>query len=763
MNIEHLLSELTLEEKASLCSGADFWRTKPIERLGIPKVMMCDGPNGLRKQLGEGDHLGINESIKAVCFPTSGAVAASFDRNLAQTIGETLGNECQAENVSMLLGPGVNIKRSPLCGRNFEYYSEDPLLSAQMATAYIKGLQSKGVGACIKHYAANNQETKRLTGDSVVDERTLREVYLSSFESAVKEAKPMGVMCSYNRVNGTFAAENKQLLTDILRTEWGYNGMVVTDWGAVKNRVRGIEAGLDLEMPGGSGGLVNDAQIVQAVQEGSLSIDVLDNVVRNLLTFIDKAVSQRDETAAFNRDNDYQIALEAAKECAVLLKNDQHVLPLQKGTKSAFIGGFIEKPRIQGSGSSFINSSKIPAIAQLIQGRSDIEYARGFDLNKDETDEALLNEAVALAKASQVAVIFAGLPGCFEAEGADRKHINLPDNQNALIAAVCAVQPNTVVVLSNGSPVAMPWVNHVPAILEMYLAGDGASEATMALLYGDSNPCGKLAETFPMRLQDTPCYLDFPGERGVTEYREGVFVGYRWYDKREMSVLFPFGHGLSYTAFAYSDLKLSKEAITDKDLLSVSVTVTNIGSCFGKEVVQLYVGENNSEVRRPIRELKAFEKVALTPGESKTVTFSLDKRAFTYYETVINDWFAPSGQYAISVGSSSRDLRACSFVQMNSSQCLPIVVTGETSLSELARHPATAPLIEQLIQNVMTHFGASSQSDNSELGEGAEALKESAMELPFGALLTFGELSKDEWHELLKTMQTAVKEGVKQR
>ncbi len=774
MNIETLLKNLTLEEKASLCSGEDFWHTKAIRRLGIPAVMMCDGPNGLRKQEGDADHLGLNVSVKAVCFPTSSAVAASFDIELSRRLGETLGRECQAENVSMLLGPGVNIKRSPLCGRNFEYYSEDPYQSSQMATAYIQGLQSQGVGACIKHFAANNQESHRQTGDSVVDERTLHEIYLASFEEAVKAGRPWGVMCSYNRINGTFAAENGELLTDILRTRWGYQGMVVTDWGAVKGRVNGILAGLDLEMPGGSGSLINDAKIVKAVQEGSLSMEELDKAVTNVLQFVEKAASQHQDGYIFDRDADYQTAKEAAAECAVLLKNEGSVLPLTRETKTAFIGGFVEKPRIQGSGSSFINSARVPNIAGLIQGNPEIAYARGFAVdaggteacsyagantqNAEDLDERLLAEAVELAKASEAAVIFAGLPGSFESEGADRTHMDLPANQNRLIAEVIKVQPNTVVVLANGSPVTMPWVDSVPAILEMYLAGDGAGEAAMELLYGEVNPSGKLAESFPLRLEDTSAYLNFPGEKGVVQYKEDIFVGYRYYDKKAMPVLFPFGHGLSYTTFSYSNLTLSADTVKDTETLTVSVTVTNTGAVTGKEVVQLYVGEQNSKVRRPVRELKGFDKIELAPGESRNVTFTLDKRSFAYYETAIHDWFVESACYEISVGSSSRDIRAAAVVQVEGTGYLPLTVSLETSIGELINYPATAAIMEQLIQRSIAqrHGSDSAEAATAAMGEGAGDLVAGAMEMPLGALLSFGVMQEEQLMGLIEMLQSAV-------
>ncbi|MFV0466658.1 MAG: glycoside hydrolase family 3 C-terminal domain-containing protein [Lachnospiraceae bacterium] len=687
IDIEKLLVDLTLEEKASLCSGENFWNTKAVERLGISPMLLYDGPNGLRVQEGKADHMGLNQSATAVCFPTSSAVAASFDKDLAKEIGEVLGNECQALGVSMLLGPGMNIKRSPLCGRNFEYYSEDPYLSGKLATAYIQGVESKNIGACVKHFAANNQETRRLTGNSIVDERTLYEIYLSGFEMAVKEGKPSGVMCAYNRLNGTFAAENKELLTEILRDNWGFDGMVVTDWGAVKDRVRGIAAGLDLEMPGGGQSKINDQKIVQAVNEGVLSEELLNLTVYRILSFLSKTLENHQEKAAFDKEADYQLAVEAAKECAVLLRNKKQILPLKEEQKVAFIGGFVEKPRSQGSGSSHINSAKLPTIKDCIENRVNITYAKGFSLDEDTVNEEWMKEAVELAKASDVAVVFAGLPNRFETEGMDREHMDIPNNQNKLIKELTKVQPNLVVVMHNGAPVTMPWANEVAAILEMYLAGDGVSEATMSLLYGESNPSGKLAETFPLKLEDNPSFLNFPGENGTVTYHEGVFVGYRYYEKKKQDVLFPFGHGLSYTEFSYSDLKISKESAMDNEDFEVSVTIKNTGGHIGKEVVQLYVGQQNSEVSRPVKELKGFEKIELQPGESKEVTFMLNKRSFAYYETKIQDFYAPAGTYVISVGSSSSDLRVKDEIQLDASEYLPIEITMDTTIGDLFAHP----------------------------------------------------------------------------
>lgn len=697
--LEELCAKMTLEEKAGLCSGSDFWHTKPVERLGIPAMMVSDGPHGLRKQRDEGDHLGVNDSIKAVCFPTGCTIAASFDKDLIREMGEALGTSCQAEGVGVILGPAVNIKRSPLCGRNFEYYSEDPYVAGEMAASYIEGVQSKHVGTSIKHFMANSQETRRMSSDSRVDERTMREIYLPAFETAVKKSKPWTVMCSYNRINGTYAAENKWLLTELLRDEWGFDGFVVSDWGAVNDRVAGVKAGLDLEMPPSFG--VNDKLIVEAVKNGTLEETVLDEAVIRILNIIYRYMEHRDQTAVFDRDAQHDLSRKAAEESLVLLKNDG-VLPLKKEQKIAIIGQYAKKPRYQGGGSSHINSHKVSGMLDFVQDMENVTYAQGYDdrleeavgmvgghagsndSKKEDIAKDLLDEAVQAAKEAEVAVVFAGLPDSFESEGYDRKHMRMPDSQNTLIHEIAKVQPNTIVVLHNGSPVEMPWVDEVKGILEAYLGGEAVGEAEYNILFGNVNPSGKLAETFPLRLEDNPSYLYYIGEGDMTEYREGVFVGYRYYDTKKMQTLFPFGHGLSYTEFAYSNLRLecsgnvknqaSRQGadgsaaagdrsidgilrIKDTDHLTVSIDITNTGSREGKEVVQLYVADEESSVIRPMKELKGFEKVSLKPGETKTVQFTLDARAFAYYHTELKEFFVESGNFHILVGSSSREIR----------------------------------------------------------------------------------------------------------
>lgn len=693
--IRELVAQMTLEEKAAMCSGADFWHTEAVERLGIPASMVSDGPHGLRKQDDQADHLGVNESIKAVCFPAGCGTAASFNRELLKEMGETLGNECQAEGVSVILGPAVNIKRSPLCGRNFEYYSEDPLVASEMAGALIHGIQSKNVGTSIKHFLANNQETRRMSCDSRVDERTLNEIYLAAFEGAVKKEKPWTVMCSYNKINGTYAAQNHQYLTETLRDKWGFEGYVMSDWGAVNNRVEDLKAGLDLEMPGCMG--VNDKIIAGAVISGELDESVVDEAVERILNIVFRYEENRDKNAVFDRDKDHETARKVAEETIVLLKNE-NVLPLSGGQKVAFIGKYAKVPRYQGGGSSHINSHKITSALDAAAGMDNVAYAQGFDDVEDKTDEALLAEAVETARNADAAVIFAGLPDKFESEGFDRSHMAMPGCQNELIEKIAEVQPNTIVVLHNGSPVEMPWVDKVKGIIEAYLGGQAVGGAVCDILFGKVNPSAKLPETFPLRLEDNPSYLSYIGEGDMVEYREGIFVGYRYYDKKKMEVLFPFGYGLSYTTFEYSNLTVDKEQMKDTDTLRVTVDVTNTGSVTGKEVVQLYVADKESTVIRPVKELRDFAKVELAPGETKTVTFTLDKRAFAYYSVKIHDWHVETGEFDILIGKSSRDIVLSKTVTVESTVKLPFVYTTDTTIGDVKRDPKAWELVQQVIK-----------------------------------------------------------------
>lgn len=753
-NVEAVLQQMTLEEKAQMCSGRDFWKTQDIQRLGIPSVMMCDGPNGLRKQLGEGDHLGINESIETVCYPTASAMASSFDRKIMRELGEELGEECQAEHVGMLLGPGINMKRSPLCGRNFEYYSEDPYLAGQLAVSYIQGLQSKGVSACVKHFAANNQETRRMSGSSEVDERTLYEIYLPAFEAAVKAGKTQGLMCAYNALNGTFCAENKELLTEILRKNWGYEGFIVTDWGAVKDRVKGLEAGVDLEMPGSTEGKTE--KIINAVRSDHLKEAVLDDAVRNVLRFVKTVVENQKKNVKFDREAARQKGKKFAEECAVLLKNE-NLLPLKKEQSVAFIGEFAETPRYQGAGSSHIHVKHPVSALESTEGLQ-VVYARGYCTEKELTDEKekkLLQEAIAVAQTSDVAVIFAGLPEDYETEGCDREDIRMPENQNRLIAEVAKVQKNTVVVLHGGSCITLPWRNQVQAILCMHLSGDQVGKATVELLYGDVNPSGKLAETWPLKVQDNPSYLNFPGERGKVDYREGSYIGYRYYDKKSMDVQFPFGYGLSYTTFAYSDLKLSHNVMTEKDQITVSCKVKNTGDRFGKEIVQLYTSVRGSAVRRAVRELKGFEKIALEPGEEKEVFFVLDAKAFAYYEDQIHGWFVESGEAVVEIGASSRDIRLSATLKIDPGMELPVEVTGTTTIGEVMKCKKGRVFIQNLMAQMgMGGQGATEDCQGNQMGQnkevddamgaGGEKMRQQMMfDMPLNALVTYGVMSDD--------------------
>lgn len=746
--LQELIGKMTLEEKASLCSGADFWHTESVERLGIPAMMVSDGPHGLRKQDQEADHLGVNDSIKAVCFPAGCGTAASFNRELITGMGEVLGEECQAEGVGVILGPAVNIKRSPLCGRNFEYYSEDPMVASEMAGALIKGVQSKNVGTSIKHFLANNQETRRMSSSSEVDERTLREIYLAAFEGAVSSQKPWTVMCSYNKINGTYAAEHKEALTDILRGEWGFDGFVVSDWGAVNNRVPDLEAGLDLEMPASGG--INDKQIVDAVKEGRLEESVLDRAVERILNIVYRFEETRDKSAVFDRDKDHEYAKKVAEETIVLLKNEDGLLPLPEKEEIAFIGKYARQPRFQGGGSSHINSHKVTGAWDVVKDWGNITFAEGYGDQEDVTDEALIAEAVEKAGKAKVAVIFAGLPDAFESEGFDRSHMGMPNCQNELINRVAAVQPNTIVVLHNGSPVEMPWADQVKGIVEAYLSGQAVGAAVVDILFGKVNPSAKLPETFPYKLEDNPSYLYYLGEGDKVEYREGVFVGYRYYDTKKMDVRFPFGYGLSYTTFAYSNLKLSAEQIKDTDTLTVSVDVTNTGSMAGKEVVQLYVSDVESTVIRPVKELKGFDKVNLQPGETKTVTFTLGKRAFAYWNTQIHDWHVESGEFRILVGKSSRDIQLEETVTVESTVKLPVHFTLDSTFGDLMQDKKAREILEPMMKLDMVG-GQEEDSDVAASAISSEMMEAMMKYMPLRGVLSFssGKVSLEQLQGLL--------------
>ena len=715
MDIKKIISEMTLEEKASLLSGLDFWHTKPIERLGIPSVMVSDGPHGLRKQDEQADHLGINQSIPAVCFPTACATAASFDREALFKIGEGVGVACQHEKVAVNLGPAVNIKRSPLCGRNFEYFSEDPFLAAELSTALIKGVQSKNVGVSVKHFAANSQEHRRMSSDSVVDERTLREIYYPAFESAVKEGKAWTVMCSYNKVNGTYASENRRLLTDVLRGEWGFDGYVMSDWGAVSDRVKGVHAGLELEMPSSSG--ANDKRVVEAVRSGELDEKDVDLAVERLITIHNRYLDNAKPETVWDKDQQHELAKQISAESMVLLKNEDGILPLKDTDKIAVIGCFAEKPRYQGGGSSHINSFRVESLLDALAGYENFTYSKGYDTEKDEADESLISEAVSNAKTSDKAVLVLGLPDAFESEGYDRTHMRIPSCQIELLKRVYEVNKSIIVVLYNGSPIEMPWIDSAKAVIEAYLGGQAVGGATKAVLFGEINPSGRLPETFPIRLEDNPSYLTYGGEGNTAVYSEGVFVGYRYYDKKKMNVLFPFGHGLSYTTFEYKNLSVSSDSIKDTDEITVTVDVVNTGNRFGKEVVQLYVSDPESAVFRPERELKGFEKVSLNPGETKSVSFKLSKRAFAYWNTTLSDWHVETGAFLIQIAKSSRDVVLEKEIFVESTVSVPVKYDINSIMLDLLENPKAAAILAPILDGMKKAMGIGQGGEDSAISD----------------------------------------------
>jgi beta-glucosidase len=736
-DIKALISQMSLEEKASLCSGLDFWHLKGIERLGIPSIMVTDGPHGLRKQAEGADHLGLNNSVPATCFPSAAGMASTWSRDLIQKVGIALGEESQAENIGVLLGPGANIKRSPLCGRNFEYFSEDPYLSSEMAASHIQGVQSQGVGTSLKHFAANNQEHRRMSTNSIIDERTLREIYLASFEGAVRQSQPWTVMCSYNKVNGEFASENEYLLNEILKDEWGFEGFVVSDWGAVNERPDGLAAGLELEMP--SSGGIGDQKIVNAVLKGKLAEEKLDQAVERLLRIIFKVVDHKKVNAEYDRDAHHQLARAVARESMVLLKNQDQILPLKKEGTIAVVGEFLKKPRYQGGGSSHVNPTNLEDIFEEIQktvgNQTNILYAKGYHLDNDVIDDELINEAKAVAAQSETAVLFVGLPDRYESEGYDREHLRLPVNHICLIEAVAEVQKNLVVVLSNGSPVEMPWLDKVKGLFEGYLGGQALGGAIADLLFGEINPSGKLAETFPKQLCDNPSYLNFPGEGDKVEYKEGIFVGYRYYEEKNIEPLFPFGHGLSYTNFEYSNLFIDKRQIQDSDTVTVTVTVRNSGKAAGKEIVQLYVHDVERSIIRPKKELKGFIKVDLYPGEEKTVTFTLDKRAFAYYNIELKDWHVETGEFEILIGKSSKEIILKDRILVHSTVSCGKVIHRNTLVGDLLADPVLSPLATELLAKANKHNQLAEMAEGE--GDMTDMMAAMMKYLPLRALVNF--------------------------
>ncbi|AXK18903.1 glycoside hydrolase family 3 C-terminal domain-containing protein [Bacillus sp. COPE52] len=756
-DIKKIISEMTLEEKASLCSGLDFWNTKGIERLGIPSIMVTDGPHGLRKQAEGADHLGIYNSIPSTCFPSAVGLASTWNKDLIHEVGVALGEECQAEHVGVLLGPGANIKRSPLCGRNFEYFSEDPYLSSQMAINHVKGVQSQGIGTSLKHFAVNNQEHRRMSVDAIVDERTLREIYLASFEDVIKEAQPWTVMSAYNKVNGEYASENNYLLHDILKDEWGFEGFVVSDWGAVNERVASLANGLELEMPSSFG--IGEKKIIDAIHCGELSVEKLDQAVERLLYIIFKAYDNQLENATYSKDTHHQLAREVASESMVMLQNEDSILPLKKEGTVAVIGEFAKQPRYQGGGSSHINPTKLESIfeeLEMVSGeKTNILFAQGYDLASDDVDENLINEAKKIAESADTAVLFVGLPDRYESEGFDRKHLQMPENHVQLIEAIAEVQSNIVVVLSNGAPIEMPWIGKVKGILEGYLGGQALGGAIADLLFGDANPSGKLAETFPEVLSDNPSYLNFPGEGDKVEYKEGVFVGYRYYDAKNIEPLFPFGFGLSYTNFEYSKLSISKNEIKDTDTVSVLVNVKNAGSIAGKEIVQLYIKDVESSMIRPEKELKGFEKVELQPGEEKTVSFTLNNRSFAYYNVELKDWHVETGEFEILVGKSSREIVLQDNIFVQSTTIIKKTVHRNTLLGDIFADRMLAPIAKELMEKALkdSPFASMAEGDS----DASEMMDAMLNYMPLRALVNFsaGAFTEEMLSEIIELLNDA--------
>lgn len=676
---------LTLKEKASLVTGHDFWFTAAVP--GYKKMMMTDGPSGLRKQAEDADALGLNDSVDAVCFPCSALTASSFDDDCLLQLGKNLGIAAKAERIGVLLGPGVNIKRSPLAGRNFEYFSEDPLLAGRMATAYVKGVQSQGVGVSVKHFALNNRENQRFTSSSNVDERTMREIYLSQFERVVKEAHPATIMCSYNKINGTLNSQNQRLLTHILRDEWGFDGLVMSDWGAVADHVAALKAGLDLEMPGNGQESVDE--IVTAVREGRLDEAILNRSALRVLQMVERWRTDG-PTTSYDKDSQHAFARQAADDGIVLMKNDDHELPLKEGQKIAVIGELAEHPRYQGAGSSHVNAHHLVTPVDAMP--DDAQYARGYQLDSQQADDKLAQEAVQLAQSSQQVIFFAGFPADMESEGFDKTTIDLPANQTELLRQVVAANHHVTVVLQNGSVVAMPWASQVPAIVETYLAGEAVGEATWDILTGKVNPSGKLCETFPIKLEDNPTYPTFGQDKSNENYHEGLMVGYRYYDTKKMPVRFPFGHGLSYTDFEYSDLQISQ----DEHKVTVKFDIQNTGSREGKEVAQIYVGNQVSAIEKPAKELRDFVKVDLQPGESKEITRILPRRAFAWYNTSNGAWEADNGQYEVFIGSSVEDIRLHQQFDYQLGTPVQVRLTSETYVGDMMAHQT--PAIKQALK-----------------------------------------------------------------
>lgn len=709
--IDDLIKQMTLEEKAALCTGAGPWNTTAIERLGIPELVVSDGPHGVRR-IADIDDL-IGDSLPATCFPTASCMASTWNLDLIHELGEAIAEECIALQVDVVLGPGVNMKRTPLCGRNFEYYSEDPYLAGELAVSFISGVQSKGVGTSLKHFTANNQETQRFKISAEIDERTLREIYLPAFEAAIKKSHPWTVMCAYNKINGTFCSENNKLLVDILRNEWKFEGFVVSDWGAVHDRVVSLKNGLDLEMPGPRDLRVN--AVIEAVRSGTLNESVLDEAVGRILGVVFRA-TETPKVGQFDQAAHHALARQIAAEGMVLLKN-MGVLPLKDQKYLAVIGRAAKNAYIQGGGSSHINPTQVdnPFIELgKLAGDAELSYAEGYPVDESFSQD-LIDEAVENARSAEVALLYISLPETKESEGYDRPDLDLTAQQVALINAVSAVQPNTVVILNNGSPVVMgEWIDGVAAILEAWMMGQAGGGAIADVLYGKVNPSGKLAETFPRKLVDTPAYINYPGENEEVRYGEGIFIGYRYYDTKEIPVQFPFGYGLSYTSFTFANPKVSTETFRDVEGLNVSVDVTNNGEVAGKEVVQVYVHDHLSELARPPKELKGFVKVELQPGETKTLSVDLDFRAFTYYHPAHKQWITENGEFDILIGASSNDIRFVQTVTLLSTLNSPFTLNMESTLRDWLKDPRTKDALNSFIEQLPDQVQADFYGDEGE-------------------------------------------------
>ncbi|MCT4563407.1 MAG: glycoside hydrolase family 3 C-terminal domain-containing protein [Maledivibacter sp.] len=705
MNINELISRMNIKEKAALCIGASAWCTASIRRLGIPQIVMADGPHGVRRVENVDEVQNVFSHIKSLpstCYPTASAVACTWDTELVRDMGEAIGRECIAQEVDILLGPGNNMKRTPLCGRNFEYFSEDPYLSGDLAAAFINGVQSKGVGTALKHFVANNQEYKRHTTSSEVDERTLREIYLAAFERAIKKSNPWSVMCAYNKLNGTHCSENYGLLTKILREEWEFDGVIMSDWGAVYNRVEALKAGVDLEMPGPQ--KKSFKALIKAINSGEIEEDILDDAVRNILNIVVKCSEVEKGNESFDMNSNNELARKIASEAMVLLKNDQSILPITDIKHIAIIGKAAKNPRIQGGGSSEVDPTNMCIPYDEIKSfakEAKIFYQEGYG-DEEEIDQNMIDDAIDIAKDAEIALIFMASPAHKEFESYDREDIKLTKHQIQLIKAVASVQPKTVVILNNGSPVSMKeWIDHVPCVLQTWLMGQSGGGAVADILFGKTNPSGKLAETFPIKLSDNPAYINYPGENDKVIYGEGIFIGYRYYDKRDIEVQFPFGYGLSYTTFEYSNLRSSSDQFKDIDGLTITVDVKNTGKITGKEVVQLYVGDKESRLVRPKKELKGFKKIELQPGETKTLSFQLEMRDFAYYHPRYEQWITEDGEFDIMIGKSSRDIPLTKRVSLISTTELPCTLDYNSTVREWLEDKRGKKIIESLSQDIM--------------------------------------------------------------